>query len=65
LTLQIFGGTLRPYKKDEKTMLELIDKNQSDIAPEFDRVDAEGRNIKLSGYRGKSNVVVVFNRGFG
>lgn len=46
-------------------MLELIDKNQSDVAPEFDQIDTEGRNVALSAYRGKSNVVLVFNRGFG
>jgi len=33
-------------------------------APDFTAADSDGRDIKLSGYRGKKNVVLVFNRGF-
>lgn len=42
----------------------MVDKNQYKIAPDFDAIDTEGRNIKLSEYRGKKNVMLVFNRGF-
>jgi peroxiredoxin len=46
-------------------MLDLIEKSQSENAPEFDGVDTEGRRVNLSAYRDKSNVVLVLNRGFG
>ncbi len=35
-----------------------------DSAPDFTAVDSEGRTVRLSDYRGKKNVVLVFNRGF-
>ena len=35
-----------------------------DIAPEFDIPDSEGRKVKLSEFRDKKNIVLVFNRGF-
>jgi peroxiredoxin len=34
------------------------------LAPEFMVKDSEGKDIRLSDYRGKKNVVLVFNRGF-
>jgi peroxiredoxin len=34
------------------------------IAPDFSMNDDEGRPIILSGYKGKKNVMLVFNRGF-
>ncbi len=34
------------------------------IAPDFTTTDSEGRIIRLSDYKGKKNVVLVFNRGF-
>jgi peroxiredoxin len=43
----------------------MIDKNQAKVAPEFTAVDSEGREIQLSNYKGKQNVILVFNRGFG
>ena len=46
-------------------MLDLIEKSKSEHAPAFDGVDSEGRNIILSSYLSKSNVVLVLNRGFG
>jgi peroxiredoxin len=45
--------------------IEAIDKKNPTVAPDFAATDAEGRNIRLSDYRGKKHVVLVFNRGFG
>jgi peroxiredoxin len=42
----------------------MIDKRQANIAPEFSASDSEGRTVRLSDYRGKKNVMLVFNRGF-
>lgn len=33
-------------------------------APDFVLKDRKGEDIRLSDYRGKQNVVLVFNRGF-
>ncbi len=33
-------------------------------APDFTAVDSEGRTVRLSDFKGKNNVVLVFNRGF-
>ncbi len=33
-------------------------------APDFELADTEGRPVRLSGFKGKSHVVLVFNRGF-
>jgi peroxiredoxin len=42
----------------------MTDEKQTPQAPDFSATDSEGRLIKLSDYKGKKNVVVVFNRGF-
>jgi peroxiredoxin len=42
----------------------MIDKKQTSVAPDFSIKDSEGREIRLADYRGKKNVVLVFNRGF-
>jgi peroxiredoxin len=42
----------------------MIDEKQTPTAPDFSATDSEGRLIKLSDYKGKKNVVLVFNRGF-
>lgn len=34
------------------------------LAPDFVLVDTNDRRVRLSDYRGKSYVVLVFNRGF-
>lgn len=34
------------------------------MAPDFTAVDSEGRKVRLSDYRDKKHVVLVFNRGF-
>lgn len=33
-------------------------------APDFSLKNADGQQIKLSGFKNKSNVLLVFNRGF-
>jgi len=35
------------------------------IAPDFELEDVQGQPIRLSGFRGRSAVVLVFLRGFG
>lgn len=42
----------------------MIDRKQASVAPEFTATDTEGRTIRLSDYRGKRHVILVFNRGF-
>ena len=42
----------------------MADKNQLKTAPDFTASDTEGRKIKLSEYKGKNNLMLVFNRGF-
>jgi peroxiredoxin len=37
---------------------------ENTMAPEFTAKDSENKTIQLSDYRGKKNVVLVFNRGF-
>ena len=34
------------------------------LAPDFMAADSDGKMVRLSDYRGKKNVVLVFNRGF-
>jgi peroxiredoxin len=34
------------------------------IAPDFELTDTAGKVVRLSDYRGKKHVVLVFNRGF-
>ena len=45
-------------------MLEIINKNQAEMAADFTAADSEGRIIHLADYIGKKPVVLVFNRGF-
>ncbi len=42
----------------------MITEKQTSLAPDFTATDSEGRTVHLSSYRGKKNVVLVFNRGF-
>lgn len=34
------------------------------MAPDFSLIDTQGSGVRLSDYRGKKNVVLIFNRGF-
>jgi len=34
------------------------------VAPDFVATDSEGRTVRLSDFKGKKHVVLVFNRGF-
>jgi peroxiredoxin len=42
----------------------MVIENETISAPDFTATDSEGRLIRLSDYRGKNNIVLVFNRGF-
>jgi peroxiredoxin len=42
----------------------MADKNQYKDAPGFTASDTTGLTIRLSDYKGKQNVMLVFNRGF-
>jgi peroxiredoxin len=33
-------------------------------APDFELADSEGRQVRLSTYKGNKHVVLIFNRGF-
>jgi peroxiredoxin len=45
-------------------MLELIDFKKAIVANDFNANDSENHSVKLSDYKGKKNIVLVFNRGF-
>jgi peroxiredoxin len=36
-----------------------------DFATDFELMDTQGKLVKLSDYKGKKNVLLVLNRGFG
>jgi len=42
----------------------MLSKEKATLAPDFAATDSEGRTIRLSDYKGKRNVFLVFNRGF-
>jgi peroxiredoxin len=43
----------------------MIDTKTAALAHDFTTTDSKGKTIRLSDYKGKKNVVLVFNRGFG
>jgi peroxiredoxin len=42
----------------------MLDRQTALMAPDFSANDSEGRQVKLSDYKGKKNIMLVFNRGF-
>jgi peroxiredoxin len=42
----------------------MIDSKKAVLAPDFSFKDSAGRMIRLSDYRNKKNIFLVFNRGF-
>ena len=44
-------------------MPDVIEDSAAPLAPDFALADVDGRPVRLSGYRGKKHVVLVFNRG--
>ncbi len=42
----------------------MAEENPNPVAPEFTATDSEGRTIKISDFKGKKNIALVFNRGF-
>jgi peroxiredoxin len=45
-------------------MKPMIDSKQALLAPDFNAQDSEGRQLRLSDFKNKKNVMLVFNRGF-
>jgi len=44
-------------------MPDLTEDSAAPLAPDFALADVNGRPVRLSDYRGKKHVVLVFNRG--
>ena len=42
----------------------MADRLDAGMAPDFELTDTAGQMVRLSDYRGKKHVVLVFNRGF-
>jgi peroxiredoxin len=42
----------------------MIDRKKAVMAPDFSINDSEDRRVQLSDFKGKKNVMLVFNRGF-
>ena len=38
---------------------------ETEIAPDFSLTDTNGKKVLLSDYKGKKNIILVFNRGLG
>ena len=55
-------GVIPPRQEEEDQMPRV---SLSQIAPDFSLPDFFGTPISLSHYRGRKNVLLVFNRGFG
>ena len=48
---------------EEFDMPDAIENSAAPFAPDFALPNVEGRPVRLSDYRGKKHVVLVFNRG--
>jgi len=42
----------------------MADQLDGAMAPDFELTDTDGQMVRLSDYRGRKHVVLVFNRGF-
>ena len=42
----------------------MAERVHASVAPDFELTDTAGQMVRLSDYRGKKHVVLVFNRGF-
>lgn len=42
----------------------MIGRDKAAQAPDFAAADSQGRSVRLSDFKGKKNVFLVFNRGF-
>jgi hypothetical protein len=54
-----------PAVSIKRSGIPVMKEKQALAGPDFSMKDSEGRVINLEDYRGKKNVVLVFNRGFG
>ena len=50
-----------PFVRRQKTMAQVP---LNAPAPDFNLVDFTGKNVNLSDFRGSTNVLLIFNRGF-
>jgi peroxiredoxin len=42
----------------------MINTEEKALAPDFSAEDSEGETVRLSDFRGKKPVILIFNRGF-
>lgn len=63
-TVQPVPAQLGPKDSLSLTPFDLARVKVGDLAPDFVLENMDGQRISLSGFRGKKNVVLVFNRGY-
>ncbi len=44
--------------------MNVVEQSNQTSAPDFTLVDFQGQSVRLSNYRNRKHVVLVFNRGF-
>ena len=54
----------RKYTRYLEEMLKMASMEINQEAPDFEIEDFKGNSFKLSNFRGKSNVLIILNRGF-
>ncbi len=60
------AGFQADLRQEKEVIIYFMNKTiTTDIAPDFVLYDTEGKEVHLSDYKGKKNVVLVFNRGLG